>query len=97
MNKFDKLLRLMSHASSLMLILVEFICGVWICLIPIGFFIYFNLTAWRTTDSTLPIIERLNQTFHATFWENIVALALLIAVRNFMYAAVKHSRETESE
>ena len=87
----------MAHASSLMLILVEFICGVWICLIPIGFFIYFNVTAWQTTDATLPTIERLNQTLHATFWENIVVLVLIIAVRNFMYSAVKHSRETESE
>ena len=97
MNKFNKLLRLMSHASGLMLLLVEFICAVWICLIPIGFFLYFNLTAWRTTDATLPIIERLNQTFHATFWENIIAWALIIAVRNFMHSAVKYSRETESE
>lgn len=87
----------MSHASSLMLILIEFICGVWVCLIPIGFFIYFNLTTWRTTDPALPTIERLIQTFHATFWENIVVLALMIAVRKFMALAIKYSRETESE
>ena len=97
MQKFNKLLRLMSHASSLMLIIVEFICGVWICLIPIGFFIYFYLTAWQATDATLPVIERFNQTNQATFWESILALALLIAVRKFMYRATQYSRETESD
>ncbi|RKU16873.1 hypothetical protein C6500_16750 [Candidatus Poribacteria bacterium] len=66
-------------------------------MIPIGFFIYFNLTVWRTTDTTLPTIERLNQTFRETFWENIFVLVLMIAVRNFMSSAIKYSRETESE
>ena len=97
MNKFKKLLRLMSQASSIILITVEFICGVCICLIPIGFFIYFNLTVWRTTDPTLPTIERLNQTFHETFWENVFTLVLMIAVRKFMSSVIKYSREMESE
>lgn len=80
-----------------MLIIVEFICGVCVCLIPIGFFIYFNLTVWQTTEATLPTIERLNQTFRETFWENIFTLVLMIAVRKFISSAIKYSREIESE
>ena len=97
MKKFNKLLRLMSHASDIMLIIVEFICGVCVSLLPIGFFIYFNLTAWRTTDATLPTVERLDQTLRETFWENIFVFVLMIAVRKFMYSVLKYSRETESE
>ncbi|MYC76912.1 hypothetical protein F4X10_14200 [Candidatus Poribacteria bacterium] len=87
----------MSHTSGIILIIVEFICGVCVCLIPIGFFIYFNLTVWQTTDPMLPTIERLNQTFRETFWENIFTLVLMIAVRKFMSSAIKYSRETESD
>ncbi len=87
----------MSHAADLTLYFVVFICGIWINLIPLGVFIYFNSKAWRATDPTLPMFERFNQTIHATFWENILVIVIIIVLRKFSFWVFKKAKEIESK
>ena len=87
----------MSHAADLTLHFVVFVCGVWINLIPLGLFIYCNTKAWKATDPTLTAFERFNETIHATYWENILVIVLIIVLRKFTYWVVNRAKEIVSE
>ncbi len=97
MNKFNRLMKLMSDAAYFVLITVEFICGIWVSLIPIGVFLYFNVKAWNMTDPTLSTFERFNETIKATFWENILVIVLMIVIRKLVRWAVEYSKKIKSE
>lgn len=97
MKRFDKLRRLLGHAADLTLITIEFIVAAWIILIPLGLGIYCYVRAWRATDAALPAMDRFNQVIHETFWINFLLLVLMVALRKFMYWAIKYSHDRQRD
>lgn len=97
MNKFNRLLKLMSDAAYFVLITVEFIFGLWVCFIPMGLATYFFLKAWNLTDPVLSNFERFRDTVNSIFWESLLVLALMIIIRKIVYWAIEYSKKIESE
>ena len=87
----------MSDAAYFVLITVEFIFGLWVCLIPIGLATYFFLKAWHATDPVLSNFERFREMIRSTFWESLLVLVLMIVIRKIVYWAIEYSKKLESE
>ena len=90
-------MKLMADAAYFVLITVEFIFGIWVCLIPLGLGIYFFLKAWSLTDPVLSNFERFNETIRAIFWESLLVFVLMIVIRKIVYWAIEYSKRIESD
>lgn len=97
MNKFNRLLKLMSDAAYFILITAEFIFGLWVSLIPIGLATYFFVKAWHHTDPVLTNFQRFTETIKSIFWETLLVLVVMIVIRKIVNWTIEYTKKIESE